>query len=136
MADEEKIVEEVKKDDEKKCKYCELAKKFAFLTGAVYLGVVFAILSVHALVKPKFPCGMKRPCPGIEKQYKRHHKMMKHRGHGPGMYAPQKEFSKQGPQDFRGPRPEGKDIKGLPDKKGEAPKLKRSYVNPDEVVKD
>ncbi len=38
-----------------KCKTCELLGKFLFLTGAVFLGTLLALLLAHAINKPKFP---------------------------------------------------------------------------------
>ena len=67
MVDDEKRTEECKN-----CECCKLVGKFFFLSGAVFLGTLMALLLAHSLTKPEFPkChkGMMRPHhPGIERQ--------------------------------------------------------------------
>ena len=66
MTEEQKKVEECKK-----CECCKLVCKFFFLSGAVFLGTLMALLLAHSLLKPSFPpCmgKMMRPHAWIERQ--------------------------------------------------------------------
>ena len=94
MAEEQKKVEECKN-----CECCKLVCKFFFLSGAVFLGTLMALLLAHALLKPSCP-----PChgkmmrfhrPGIERQMPS--RMLKHRGQRPDFYKP-------GPGNFAKPQ--------------------------------
>ena len=85
MTDEEKITksEETKECECKTCKCCEYAKKFLFLTGAIFLGTLLALLTAHCMLKPKFhhpPMGIYGPRAGIECPFKNHHRMMPPQG--------------------------------------------------------
>ena len=64
-------------ETECKCKACKYICKFLFLTGAIFLGTLLALLLANALQRPKFPpcpCNcMKNKMHGIEKQLPQHH---------------------------------------------------------------
>ena len=101
MTDEQKKVEECKN-----CECCKMVCKFFFLSGAVFLGTLMALLLAHALLKPSCP-----PChgkmmrfhrPGIERQMPP--RMFEHQGQRPdfGNYGP-KHFSKSQRPDAQRP---------------------------------
>ena len=81
--------------DCKKCECCKLVCKFFFLSGAVFLGTLMALLFAHALLKPQCPpCmgKMMRPYLGIERQMP------------PRMFKnlpPRADFGRRGPEHFR-----------------------------------
>ena len=89
-------------DEQKECKKCECCKlvcKFFFLSGAVFLGALMAILFAHALLKPTCPpCRgnmMRMHRPGIERQMPP--RMLEHRGQRP-------DFNNRVPNRFLGPQ--------------------------------
>jgi len=124
MSDEQNKVEECKC---KNCEICKLVGKFFFLTGAIFLGTLFALLLAHALNKPQFPPfhrGMYGIRPGIEKQIP----CKCHKGLKKDFKGRHHKFDKQRPHEFNDFRPpkkfEGKNL----DKK-----LNRAYVNPEKM---
>ncbi|MBQ8459360.1 hypothetical protein IJ541_04575 [bacterium] len=65
------MTEEIKNEETKECKCCqcrEKLKEFLFKAGIVYVGVTLAIITSANILKPKCPCKLKRPYPGIERQ--------------------------------------------------------------------
>ncbi len=69
------VDEQNKKTECRHCEYCKLVGKFFFISGAVFLGTLMALLLAHALLKPNFkacPMGMFPPRPGIERQMPPH----------------------------------------------------------------
>ena len=58
-------------EEVKTCECKEKAKKFLFISGAVFVGATLAILVSAAILKPKCPpppMGMMPPRPGFERQ--------------------------------------------------------------------
>ena len=112
MTEEQKKVEECKK-----CECCKMVCKFFFLSGAVFLGTLMALLLAHSLLKPNFPpCAgkMMRPHLGIERQMPQG--MYGHPGARP-------DFNK-GPQqrpNFEKPVPDQFQRHQRPDFKGQVP---------------
>lgn len=76
MSEEEKIVVENSENQCNCCKCCETVKEILSRAVAVFLGVLLALITAHALFAPKCPCakGMPYQRMGVERQIPHHFK--------------------------------------------------------------